>query len=380
LRLFFNLNIPLLQGAGQQVTTARERSARYDYEANRYELLHTISSSANDAITAYWDYSAAYDRLKHSISAEERADSIVVNTESLVNADEIPQSELVSAQANLLEKKIAREHAELNLLEARQRLGLISGANADEPVPPLPANKLPVVTQEIAKSVLTARSRYFDFAYRNRGDLLALDQRAQSSEQLLLAARDATSPKLDLVSGIGFDGYQTGPQFQRTLQTAEYRQKYPDWSIGLHYSYPLENRSASGNKAIASSQLQQAKIRQLDLKRTIETSIMTVLISMQNSAREIETADLAVVSYQNAVENEREKYLMGEATLFDLLFMQDRLESAQSARIDALYRGALLLTRLQFETGSMLDCRATACELNADSAAMLMNPVKRTFP
>jgi len=68
-------------------------------------------------------------------------------------------------------------------------------------------------------------------------------------------------------------------------------------------------------------------------------------------AREIATADQAVASYQQAVGNEKEKYLMGESTLFDLLFTQDKSEAAQLRRTDAYLSGALLLTRLQFESG-----------------------------
>jgi outer membrane protein TolC len=380
-RLFFNVNVPLLQGYGQQVTTANETSARFLYEASRYELLHTISLSANDTISAYWDYTAAYEKLRHAITVEERAISIVASTESLVNADELAQSELTSAQANLLEKKIAHEHAELTLVATRQRLGLITGITDNETTAlQLPADQLPNITSEIALRALSARQYYFDKAYKNRGDLLALGQKTKSSEQLLLAAKDATKPKLDLVAGIGYDGYQTGSQFKRVTQSVENRQNAPDWSIGVRYSYPLENRGANGNQAIIASQLNQAKIRQLDLQRTTEITISSVLYSLQNVAREIEKAEMTVTSYQKSVDNEREKYLMGESTLFDLIFVQDRLDAAQLSKIDARYRGALLLTRLQFEAGMMLDCHATDCELNADSVAILLEPTKRNDP
>ncbi len=381
LRLFFNLNVPLLQGAGQQVTTARESSARYDYEAIRYELLHSISLAASDTIIAYWDYMASYERLKHARAVEKRAGSVVVNTESLVNADEIPKAELVAAQANHLEKKITLENAELTLIEARQKLGLVSGAAADETgLQQLPTDPLPIITQTSAKNALISRKNFIEYASNSRGDLLALNQKTKALELLLLAANDATNPKLDLIMGIGYDGYQTGHQVQRIVQTVEYRQKSPDWSIGLRFSFPIENHGAKGSQAIVQAQLNQARIRQFDMRRTIETSINTVLLSMQNIAREIEKTDQTVTAYQKSVENEQEKYLMGESTLFDLLFMQDKLESAQLSRIDAQYRGAVLLTRLQFESGKMLDCRTTECEFNANSAAVLIEPPKRIYP
>lgn len=375
-RLSFTLVVPMLQGAGQTVTTAREAAARFDYEAARYELQHAISQAVYDAIAAYWQYVAAMERRQLAVAAEERAGSIVANTESLVHADEVPRAELVSAQANLLEKKISREQAELNVIEARQKLGLLMGVPPEESAGlHLPTGRLPIVSQSTAQNALVNRQQLITDAGR-RGDLLSLAEKTKAAESLVIAAKDTLDPKLDLVSGIGFDGYQTGSRLQRTLQAAENRQKYPDWSVGLRFSYPLENNRARGNHAIAASRLAQSRIRTRELQRVIESSLRTIVQSMQNVAREIETADHAVDSYQQAVSNEKEKYLMGESTLFDLLFTQDKLESALLTRTDAYLSGALLLTRLQFESGSMLACNGDACDLNHDAVAVLNSDKK----
>ncbi|HIJ97281.1 MAG TPA: TolC family protein [Desulfuromonadales bacterium] len=374
LRVSFNLVVPLLQGSGKTVVTAREAAARYDYEATRQELLHSISQAVYESIAAYWNYVAAAERLQLAIAAEQRAGSVVANTVSLVNADEVPQAEQINAQANQLEKKISRERAELSVLEARQQLGLLMGITAEESsVLPLPTGKLPIVGPVAAQSSREKQQQIITAAGR-RNDLLALMQRLKSAEKLVIAARDTLDPKLDLLSGIGYDGYQSGASLQRSLQTFETRQQYPDWSVGLRFSYPLENSRARGSYAIASSQRMQSSIKIREMQRGIETSLRTILQSMQNVAREIETADQTVESYQKAVSNEREKYLMGESTLFDLLFTQDKLESAQLMRTDTHLNGALLLTRLQFESAGMLTCQGEACDLNPDAAILLSAP------
>lgn len=371
LRVSFTLVVPILQGAGQTVVMAREAAARFDYEATRQEVLQTISQAVYDAIVAYWQYVAATERLQLAAAAGERAGSIVANTESLVHADEAPQAELVNAQANQLGKKISQENAELSMLEARQKLGLLMGAPPEESAGLLlPTDRLPIVGQKAAQSALANRQHLIGGAGR-RGDLLSLVQKTKAAEMLVIAAKDALAPKLDLVSGVGYDGYQTGSPLQRTLQALENRQQYPDWAMGLRFSYPIENSQAQGNYAIAGSQLTQSRIKMRELQRVIEISLRTIVQTMQNVAREIETADHAVASYQQAVDNEKEKYLMGESTLFDLLFTQDKLEAAQLTRTDAYLSGALLLTRLQFESGSILACNGDACDLNPDAATVL---------
>jgi len=52
LRVSFTLVVPMLQGAGQTVTTARVAAARYDYEAARHDLQHTISQAVYDTVFA----------------------------------------------------------------------------------------------------------------------------------------------------------------------------------------------------------------------------------------------------------------------------------------------------------------------------------------
>jgi len=360
-----------LQGAGQTVTTARVAAARYDYEAARHDLQHTISQAVYDTVFAYWNYVAATDRHQLAVAAEERSRSVVTNTESLVHADEAPQGDLVNAQANLLEKQMSREQAEFSLIESRQKLGMLMGIAPEESAKlPLPSSTLPIVRQNVAQSVMDNRQQLILTASK-RGDLLSLLQKTKSADSLVVAAKDAMNPKLDLVSGVGYDGYQTGSQLQNTLQALENRQKFPDWSVGLRFSYPLENNLAKGNLAITTSQLVQSRVRVRELQRSVEIALHSIVQTMQNIARETITADHAVDRFKLAVENEKEKYLMGESTLFDLLFTQDKLEAAYLTRTDARLNGALLLTRLQFESGSLLSCINDACEFNSEAAALL---------
>jgi outer membrane protein TolC len=363
---------PLLQGSGKTAVTARESAARYEYDAARFQLQHTIALSVYAAVVAYWEYVAADERFKLAIAAEDRAGSVISNTEALVNADEVPQAELANAHANQLEKKMSQENSELALLGAQQTLGQLMGITPEKTADLLlPARRFPVVSFTVAQNVQINRQQILAGVQR-RGDLRALMQKSKAAESVVVAAKDALNPKLDLVSAIGYDGYQTGPALQKSLQTLENRQKHPDWSVGLRFSYPLENSSASGNHTIASSQQSQSITRVHELQRTVESTLRTVVQSLQNVAREAETADRAVASYQQAVNNEKEKYLMGESTLFDLLYTQDKLESAQLTRTDVNLSGALLLTKLQFESGNLLTCSGDICEFNPDAAALLV--------
>jgi outer membrane protein TolC len=371
-RVSFTLVVPLLQGSGKTVVTARETAARFDYEAARLDLQHTVSQSVYDGIVSYWQYVAADERLKLAVAAEERAKSVVANTEALVNADEVPEAELVNAQANQLEKKVSREQAELALLGAKLNTGLLMGIAPEKSGDLLiPTGTLPVVSLTVAQNARNNREQILAGAER-RGDLRALMQKSKAAASVVVATKDALDPKLDLVSAIGYDGYQTGSSLQKSLQTGENRQKNPDWSVGLRLSYPLENSTARGNFAIASSQQAQNAIRVHELQRTVALTLSTVVESLHNVAREIETAERTVAGYQRAVNNEKEKYLMGEATLFDLLYTQDKLESAQLLRTDVYLSGALLLTRLQFESGNLLTCSGDICDFNPDAATLLV--------
>lgn len=354
-RVSFLLRVPLLQGFGEKNTAVREISAGHELDAARFNLLFKVSQTVQDTALAYWNYRAAYARLEVLKRSEGLAREILDKTDALVKADELAAADLQNVAANLADKESSRISGELAVNEARTSLGLAIGMPYGQISQiPEPTGSFPLLDMKLLAKKLHDSAAYFSIAMNNRQDLQVLKKQIQSLDAQVVAARDQLSPMLNMELSLGADNSISGSGFQRTMQTVEYRQKNPDWSTGIRFVYPIGNNTARGNLEQALSRFNQGRIQLMELERTIQSTIRLVLSSLVNNSQEIEKANEAVRTYEVAVSNEREKYLMGESTLLDLLYIQDRLDAAQLNRISALQRAASNLTRLRYEAGKLV--------------------------
>jgi outer membrane protein TolC len=243
----------------------------------------------------------------------------------------------------------------LAVAEARRNLGIAIGMPYEQiPQIPPPTGSFPLLDTKWLIKMVSDPAAYCSMALGERQDLRAIKKQIQAIDVQVAAARDQLSPALNMELSMGVDSAVSGSGFRRTLQTFETRQQSPDWSTGVRFIYPLGNNTARGNLQQALSRFNQGRIQLLESERTIQSSLTFVLSSLINNAQEIEKADEAVRTYQIAVNNERLKYLMGEATILDLLFIEDRLDAAWLSHISALQRSASNLIRLRYEAGRLV--------------------------
>lgn len=348
--------VPLLRGLGHENTAAGEIAAGRELEAAQLNLAHVISSAVNDAVQAFWAYLAAYERLAVLIEAEERARTILHKTEALVAADELPAAESVNVRANLADKESSRLSTARAVVAARAELGMAMGIPAAKIYElPAPAGSFPDLDRTLLLQAIEADSAaYAGIAARHRLDLLAAGKQNQAFEAGLRAARNRVKPALNLELSLGYDGMESGSSLNRSLRSTEYRQDAPDWSTGIKLTYPLGNNRGEGDLEQALARYRQGQVRERELSRAITTAIDLVRSELFSIFHELERSEEAVRYYTTAVANEREKYLLGESTLLDLLYIEDRRDSAMLNRIAIRQRAAAGLARLRFEAGRLV--------------------------
>ena len=117
--LGFRVLIPLGRGRGVESTGARERAAQIDYEASEAALAHAVSFNAYTTLLAYWDVVAAQENLQVLETSLELNRKILETTRALIDADEIPRSELARTEARVAEVEAGVEAARRRLQTAR---------------------------------------------------------------------------------------------------------------------------------------------------------------------------------------------------------------------------------------------------------------------
>lgn len=350
----FSIQLPLLRGRGKEVVAANETAARRDLESSILDLHQATAQSILNTTLAYWNYVAAKKDLDILRESESRANILVKETQTLIEADEIPAADLTQLLANLAIKTASRIQAEQRLFEARQNLGIEMGLPfQDISALPLPSDEFPKINKEVLPES-TAIQFFIDQALNRRADLLALKQRQKSLEVLTVAARNGLKPQLDLSVDIGYAGLEEGGGLGDFFRSFARNTAGLNVSATLGYDWPVQNNSAQGLLVQQEAVLQQLTIQIHDLARRISSGVAVAIADLRNSSAELQKSQEAIRLFQITVDNEKQKLRLGTSTLIDVISFEDRLTDALRQNISEYLRYANALVHLRFETGTLL--------------------------
>jgi outer membrane protein len=364
------LQFPLMKGRGTSSTGAFEKAAKHDYDASLLLQRQVVAGVVLDTTLAYWKYVAASQNLQIARESEARASKLMNQIQSLIEAQEVPASEMKQLQANLADKSVQVSEAEQNLIEARHALGLIMGKPAQEiSVLPLPSDDFPSPPEGMKNP---SSVDLVDLALNRRADLLAFRKREESSDVLQVAAAKDLRPALDLNVNFGYAGLNEGGGFSRLFSPFKDNVAGLNTSAFIQYSWPIQNSSAQGTLVQRNAEKKQASLETEDLVRKIVSAVQVACAAVQNSSLESKKAEEAVTAFQEALQNEIEKLRLGISTLLDLISMEDRLTNAQRSRNQARLRYASAVIQLRFETGDLIAPDAT--EVSIDGIRLIQPP------
>ncbi len=353
----FMISVPLLKGLGTGAAGANELAARRDMEASILTLRRTLSQQVLTTVSSYWDYLAALRILEQRSASEARAERSYSETKQLIEGDERAAADIERVAANLAVKAAARLEAEQSLFRAKHALGLAMGLPFEEIESlPLPVDDFPRAgAQNINKINTAAALKLFtDQSLKHRTDYLASEKAQESAQILVEQARNNLLPQLDFQVGLGYSGLKEGADVLSF--SAAPIDNIPGYSAlaSLTYRWPYKNNTARGLLLQATAAYRKTVIAADDLGRNIKSSVSQNISDLSKTALELAKYYDAADHYRKAVENEREKFLLGMSTLSDLLTTEDNLIAALINLISAESAHAKALARLRFETGTLL--------------------------
>jgi len=353
-KLSFTLTAPLLKNAGRDTVEAPLDAAKAQAQAARSNLLFTNSQTVLGTTIAYWGYVGARKNLEIARAAENNADILLQQVRKLVAADEIPASEIDFAVGSRSDRSATRISAEQALVDARRVLARQLGLTGEEmsKLPPA-ADDFPDLTT-VNLDIDRDTDRLVKRALERRADLEANRTLLQATGRLVLAARNNLKPELDLSAGFSYAGLSEGSQFT-SLEKSFYSNRYgPSFNISLSLQWPVGNSQANGLLVAQLAQEQQAEITVHDLESTIASNVTTQVRGLLHSVAQLREGIESVRRYTTSVQNELTKRRLGNATLLDVVNMQDRLVSAQFSETQQRQAYANAIAQLRFETGSLV--------------------------
>jgi outer membrane protein TolC len=210
-------------------------------------------------------------------------------------------------------------------------------------------------------------------ALDRRPEILAQAYQADSNRIRWDYWRNQTLPRLDLIGSYGRAGVagrlfnpDTGEVVSRTNFGESFSQifneNFPNWSVGLQFSYPILNRSARGAREAARYTYESSRA-------TLSTVEQNVLVEVRAAARAIDTAARSIVAAQKGrelaernLDAEKKKFDNGMTTSFQVNQIQRDLSAARTAELQALavYRKAL--AGYHFAVADILDWKGIRVE------------------
>lgn len=352
----FTVTLPLMRNRGHDVVAAREISAGHDVNASLLDLSQTAAELIQDTATAYWNFVGASRALEVAVGAEARAREVVDAVRTLIDADRLARSEILDWSANLVDRTSGRIAAEQRVLESKQALALAMGVGYEEMNMRLvPKDSFPDGENQPTPSTSPDAIKYYiEQALTRRADYLASKERQQSAQVLVGAARNQLLPQLDVHFGTGYSGLKEGTRPDRFFNSFWTRVKGVDAVAGITYSFPVENNTAKGQFLQANAGYQQTELRSSQAARIIASSVIVAAHALENSAFRLQSAHGAVISFQDALQGQKDKLSLGVGSPIDVLTIEDRLVSALLTEVSAQLNYVLAVTQLRFATGSFI--------------------------
>src|SRR5262249_10039560 len=128
----------------------------------------------------------------------------------------------------------------------------------------------------------------------------------------------------------------------------------PDLQVGLVFQLAHSNNVAQGQLVTANAQLEQARLRTAELCREITVNVTVAVENVRSSVLQVRSSREAVDAFQSAVEGAQEKFRLGQASVTELLTVEDELTAAQSREVQAELAYAAALANLRLATGTVL--------------------------
>jgi outer membrane protein TolC len=345
--LGFEVNVPLLRNRGRAAVAAGETAAGIDYDATELFLAHTATESTLNTSFAYWNLVAAQASVAVLERSVELQNRVVELTRDLIEADQLPASDLPRGLAGQANAYAGLENARRDVVSAQAELLRAMGVSVadampvaldDFPAPPSARDLGPGRETELIRAALA-----------NRLDLSATRALTESGLVLARAAFINLKPKLNLAGKVS--------SFSRAEESfSDGATSYvdPSYRLALAFEKPFANNAAKGRLAQEEAAYRRRQIEAGDLDRLVRIGVARSLASLREAVAQLAQAEIAADSFLETVRIEIEKLEAGETTLIDTILTEQQGTRAYLSRISAQLEVILLTTELRFESGTLV--------------------------
>jgi outer membrane protein TolC len=351
--LTLSLNQPLLKNFFSDPARLQLRVAKNNRAISDAQFSQIVVNTVAQVKNLYYELIYNIDNLQAARKSLDLANQLLSENRIRVRVGTLAPLDVVEAQSEVAGREqgvILAEEAVGDAQDALKRV-IFPHDNVElwgKDVVPTDRATAEPVTVDVASAIMGA--------LKNRSDVLVARKSLDTANLQERYAHNQTLPQLDFVGSYGSSGtggtqlldLTTGAPLPTAIQTGAlnsvFKNDFPTWTVGLNFSYPILNHTASANSAIAKLGLEQAQatLRRVELDATIE--VRKAARAVDSNYKSVEATRAARVLQEQRLDAEGKRFTAGLSTTFQVNQAQRDLATAQVAEIRAIadYRESLV--------------------------------------
>jgi outer membrane protein len=382
--LLLQLQQPILRGFRIDNSRYQIQVAKRNRDITDVQFKQTVTNIQANVKARYYDLIYAIDNLAAQRKSLALAARLVEENNIKVRVGTMAPLDVVAAESEQASREEGVILAENALLEAEDALKQVIFPKND----PNTWNLRIVPTERPTAEAFTVNTEEaIARALAQRTDLAAARLALENAEYGVKFARIQKLPQLDLIASYGSGGIG-GTQIIRedptdptsppvnTIQGGlgdalggVFGRDFPTWTIGVNFSYPLFNRTASAVAAKARLQRDQTLADLTRAELQVAADVRSAARAVETGFKRVDSTGAARVLSERRLDAEQKKFAAGLSTNFLVTQAQRDLALAEVAELRAVadYRKSLVnFERVQLAGGSGL---AFASSVTATSTA-----------
>jgi outer membrane protein TolC len=333
----------------------QNRNSIYVAKVNRdisdVQLQATITNTVSNVRNAYWDYVYAQSAVEVAQQTLDLANRLVQDNKTRVEVGTLAPLDVVTAESEAANDQQALIAAQSTKRTAELALKRLIVGGTDDPAwkAQLQATDTPDFTPQPVDIDGAIRR-----ALSQRTDLAIVKNYVKQNDETLKFLKDQTHPQFDLQVAYGTQGVG-GTILQRSNSgvigstvtgtipggitdafSSLFQAKYPTWTVGVNFSYPLGLSSQEASVARAAVQLNQIGAQMKQIELTVANDVTNAAINVQNTSEAVRAAQASVDLAQRKLDAEQSKFEVGMSTNYNVVLAQRDLANARNSQLSAL--------------------------------------------
>jgi HAE1 family hydrophobic/amphiphilic exporter-1 len=356
-RVDFDLNFtqPLMRDFGRLATNYQIRVAQTNIDISQEAFELQVIATLQDIVDAYWNLLDARAQLEVADESLTLAQQLHEQNRIRVDVGTLAPLELVQSEAGVATRQldIIRARAAVGDAEdrLRQLMNLPPGELWETEILPETDPELEPIDIDIDDAIGTALAERPELRSKRLGqNNLDLDVQFFTNQQ---------KPRIDLALTYGLNGLGgdlTLREFPSGEIIAQASGDYGDaldqitegdfdtWAIALNLAYPLNNRTAKAQTALAEVSFERGQAELRDLELGVSTEVRRIARLVDAAAQARESARVSRRLEERNLDAEQKRFDNGMSTSFQVLQIQEDLTEARSREVASVtgYRKALV--------------------------------------